>query len=347
MADYGGDVTVYVEDKAGDVGASGSPAPWWISPDIDIPAHSGQAVHGSNDVQIRVHTHEEPFIQEKIVAEVYVGKPSLVMSPTVATKRIDPGNLLFRPPGVAGSEPVADVTGATLTFPWTPVSSATTDVDGPGHRCLVVRAFPQNVTPPTTPFDVPNEGHEAQHNIEVLSTTKKQADMAHGGAGTRNDPRRREQGTGLWWEEFITTAAGNGGRRFVVFALDPNPSQEVVEGIEKVLESVGWSGFSDTPPDQISLDPVGTKGRDIDPGKLLRKGTFVEQSGLGRGVFGKRLLLAAAELDLDPNRTSKVVLRFDHSSLEPGQAVVFHGAQWDENGRPEGGMTVVAMAPPE
>ncbi|MEA2440850.1 MAG: hypothetical protein QOH76_2274, partial [Thermoleophilaceae bacterium] len=55
---YGTDVTVYVEDKAGDVGAPASPAPWWISPDVDIPAHSGEAGQGSNDVQIRVHTHE-------------------------------------------------------------------------------------------------------------------------------------------------------------------------------------------------------------------------------------------------------------------------------------------------
>ena len=41
---YGFDVTVYVEDKTGDLGAPGSPAPWWLSPDVDIPAHTGEAV---------------------------------------------------------------------------------------------------------------------------------------------------------------------------------------------------------------------------------------------------------------------------------------------------------------
>jgi hypothetical protein len=310
---------------------------------VDIPAHSGQASQGSNDVKIRVHTHEEPFIQEKIVAEVYVGKPSFVMSPTAATKRIDPGNLLFRPPGVTGPEPLADVTGGTLTFPWTPASGASTDVDGPGHRCLVVRAFPQNVTPPTTPFDVPNEGHEAQHNIEVLSTTKQQADMANGGAGTPGDPRRRDGNDGLWWEEFVTTAAGDAGTRFIVFAFDPNPSGELVDGITRVLAKAGWKEFSESPPDHVSL--VGTKVDEIEPRRLLRNVAFVEQSGLGSGLFAKGRLLGAAKLELDPDRTAKLVLRFNHSDLRRGSAVVLHGAQWDEHGRPEGGMTVVAMAP--
>src|SRR4051794_33368289 len=115
---FGNDVSVYVEDKAGDLGAPGSPAPWWLSPDVDIPAHTGEAVQGANQVQVRVHTHEEPILDEKVVAEVYVGKPSLVLSPTTGTKRIDPGTLVFRPPNVPGPEPAAGEAGATLTFPW-------------------------------------------------------------------------------------------------------------------------------------------------------------------------------------------------------------------------------------
>src|SRR4051812_30130801 len=160
---YGTDISVFVEDKKGDVGAPGS-TPFWLSPDVDIPAHSGTAFQGPNDVQIRVHSHEEPIIEEKIVAEVYAGTPGFVMSPTSGTKRIDPGNLRFRPPNVAGTEPVAPESGGTATFSWTP-SAAPADTDGPGHRCLIVRAFPESVTPPTAPFDPANESHEAQHNI--------------------------------------------------------------------------------------------------------------------------------------------------------------------------------------
>ena len=342
MAGYGGDVTVYVEDKAGDLGAPASPAPWWISPDVDIPAHSGQAVQGPNDVQIRVHTHEEPIIEEKIVAEVYAGTPSFVLSPTTGTKRIDPGNLLFRPPGVAGSEPVANVPGGTLTFPWTPSSSAG-DVDGPGHRCLVVRAFPQNVTPPTTPFDVANEGHEAQHNIEVLSTTKMQMDMSKGGAGTPDDPRRRDKNDGRWWERFLTMAVQGSAQSFVLWAFDPSPNERLVESVRPALEQVKFQGFSQRPPDGVEVVPEGN-GKAIAPNELLG-GTFMEKSGIGNGLFAKELFLGAAVLELEENVLSSLVLRFDHESLEPNTAVVLHGAQWHESGRPEGGMTVIAMAP--
>jgi hypothetical protein len=38
-------------------------------------------------------------------------------------------------------------------------------------------------------------------------------------------------------------------------------------------------------------------------------------------------------------------VRFDHSNLRPRTAAVLHVAQWTEDGRPEGGMTIVAVAP--
>jgi hypothetical protein len=341
---YGGDVTVYVEDKAGDLGGPGSPAPWWLSPDVDIPAHSGTALQGANQVQIRVHTHEEPIIEEKIVAEVYVGAPGFVLSPTTGTKRIDPGTLLFRPPGIAGSEPIADVTGGTLTFPWTP-SGAAADIDGPGHRCLIVRAFPQSVVPPTTPFDVPNEGHEAQHNIEVLSTTKRQASISSGGAGTPRDPRRRDETTGLWWEQFATMAVEKRGGSIVVWAFDPNPAQEIADTVHHVLKRVKFAGFSERRPQTVSLEPVDTEGKEIDIGELLNDTSFLRHSGVGNGLFAKDRLLGAAALELNPKKLAHLLFRFDHSNVAAHTGVVMHGAQWSRAGRPEGGMTVVALAP--
>jgi hypothetical protein len=322
------DLTVYVEDKAGDLGGSPSPAPWWLSPDVDIPSHSGEAVQGANQVQIRVHAHEEPIIDQKITAEVYVGKPGFVLSPTTGTKRIDPGTLLFRPPGVAGTEPVADETGATLSFPWTPSATAA-DIDGPGHRCLIVRAFPVNVTPPTTAFDVPNEQHEAQHNIEVLTTMRAMAPMGQGGAGTKGDPRRRDEATGLWWEEFFTLGRRR-GRHYVAWAFDPRPDRSLLRGLRDAL---GKTELSDEPPQKVTLE---TDGNEIDPSRLPYDKT---------GLFAEDRVLAAAELDLDTKKLSRLVLHFDHSNLPPRSAVVLHGAQWSEKGEPEGGMTVVALAP--
>lgn len=341
---YGGDVTVYVEDKAGDLGAPASPAPWWISPDVDIPAHSGEAVQGVNKVRVRVHAHEEPIIDQKILAEVYVGAPGFVLSPTTGTRRIDPGTLMFRPAGVAGSEPVVGEPGATLDFDWTPSASAA-DLDGPGHHCLVLRAFPVNVTPPNSPFDVPNEQHEAQHNIEILTTTTAFAIGGEGGAGTRKDPRKRDEATGMWWEELTTMAAGKRGRRFVVWAFDPNPSELLVAGLRGALGRAKFDGFSERRPDRVALEAVNARGEEIDPRRLLRKSRFAKSSGLGQGLFAEDRLVGAAALELGPRKLARLLLRFDHSNLAERTAVVLHGAQWDEAGRPEGGMTVVAMAP--
>jgi hypothetical protein len=340
---YGNDQSVYVEDKKGDLGAPGS-SPFWLSPDVDIPAHSGQAVQGSNDVQIRVHAHEEPILQELIVAEVYVGTPSLVLSPTTGTKRIDPGTLRFRPLNFPGTEPIADEPGGTLSFSWTPSASAS-DPDGPGHRCLVLRAFPISVPPPTAPFDVPNERHEAQHNIEILTTTTTAQQMSSGGDGTPKHPRGRDKATGLWWEVFSTVAAKARGKHYVVWAFDPEPSDDVIGSVRNSLKKAGFAGFSDQPPGKVTVEALKTRGKPIDPRQLLKDPQFAAQSGLGKGLFAESRLLGAATLDLRPDRVSRLVLRFDLSNLAKRTAVVLHGVQWNEAGEAEGGMTVVALAP--
>jgi hypothetical protein len=341
---YGSDVSVFVEDKAGDLGAAGS-NPFWLSPDVDIPAHPGEATQGSNDVRIRVHAHEEPIVDELIAAEVYIGQPGFVLSPTTGTKRIDPGNLRFRPANVAGTQPVANTPGSTLTFAWTPSSTAS-QPDGPGHRCLILRAFPVSVTPPSSAFDVPNEQHEAQRNIEILATTKRMAKPGgKQGAGTPGDPRRHDK-DGLWWEDLLTLAVGRRrGKRYVVWAFDPDPSREVVGGLRKGLAAAKARGFSKEPPATVELGAVEQRFEPIDPLKLLRNRSFARQSGLGRGVFQEDLLLAAGSVELGPRSPTHLLLGFDHSNLRAGTAVVLHGAQFDARGRPEGGMTVVAVAP--
>jgi hypothetical protein len=343
---YGGDITVFVEEKAGDLGAPGN-VPFWLSPDIDIPAHSGEAVQGANQVQVRVHAHDEPFLTTKIIAEVYVGKPSLVLSPTTGTQRIDPGDLLYRQPGttVTGPEPTVDDFGATRTFSWTPSASAAA-IDGPGHRCLIVRAYPLDVTPPNSPFDVPNERHEAQHNIEILTTTTHSAKMSRGGAGTKKSPRKRDKETGLWWEELVTLAAGKRGRRYIACALDPEPGDEIVGGLRKGLREAKVGGFSQYPPSEVRLEALDTRGEAVDPRQLLKNRKFASQAGLGgKGLFTEDRLLSAMAAEFGPRKPVRVVLRFDHSNIPPKTAAVMHVVQWDENGRPEGGMTIVAAAP--
>src|SRR3954447_16645036 len=283
MAGYGGDVSVYVEDRGGDQGDPNfGSGPFWLSPDVDIPAHTGVAGQGPNTVQIRVHARDEPVLQEKITAEVYAGTPSLAMSPSVGTKRIDPG-VTFRPAGVAGTEPVADIPGAIATFTWTP-SNDPAQVDGPGHRCLVVRAFPQSVPPPGDPFTAATEQHEAQHNIEILATTKMMLSGGSAGAGTPHDPRR-QGADGLWHERISTVGAGKLGVRYVVWAFDPAPAP-------LIRRALGHTTVSKAPPVKVTFEPAAKHGKPIDPSGLLDNGPFVEKSGLGRGLFAPDRLVA-------------------------------------------------------
>jgi hypothetical protein len=171
-------------------------------------------------------------------------------------------------------------------------------------------------------------------------------DMAHGGAGTPRDPRGVDRDTGLWWEKFVTMAASKPGKHFIVWAFDPSPDKTIIEGIRPALEKAGCKGISERPPDTITLDTGKTPGEQLDPRDLIRENPkFAESAGLGGGLFAIDRLIGAAVMDLAPDELSTLIMRFDLSNLDEGTAAVLHGAQWNESGMPEGGMTVVALAP--
>jgi hypothetical protein len=135
------------------------------------------------------------------------------------------------------------------------------------------------------------------------------------------------------------------GRRIVVWAFDPAPDQGVVEGLRPVLKRAGVDGFSTNPPNDVRVEGLDVKSVRLDPSRLSRRGRFERQAGIEKGLFADDRRVAAAAVELGPRKPSRLLLRFDHSNLDKGTAVVLHGAQWDEAGRPEGGMTVVAVAP--
>ena len=77
----------------------------------------------------------------------------------------------------------------------------------------------------------------------------------------------------------------------------------------------------------------------------MKDRAFATAAGVGRGLFGRQRMLTALSIELGPRTVSGVLLRFDHSNLQKRTALVMHVAQWDAQGRPEGGMTVIALAP--
>jgi hypothetical protein len=195
-----------------------------------------------------------------------------------------------------------------------------------------VRAFPQSLTPPTTPFDVPTEQHEAQHNIEILMTTKKMGSMRSGGAGVPGDERRVDKETGMWWERLLTVGPGRRGKRYVAWAFDPEPGDYLGKGIRRALKEAKVR-FSQEPPAGVKLDVVGARAR----------GT--KRVPVRNPLFMGDRLLAATSFDLGPRKPVEVLMRFDHSNLKERTAAVMHVAQVDARGIGEGGMTVIAVAP--
>jgi hypothetical protein len=90
---------------------------------------------------------------------------------------------------------------------------------------------------------------------------------------------------------------------------------------------------------------VKAGGEPLDARELLKDRRFATKAGLGRGLFRRDRLLGALSVDLGPRKVSQVRLGFDHSNLKPNTAAMLHVAQWSEDGRIEGGITIVALAP--
>jgi hypothetical protein len=100
-----------------------------------------------------------------------------------------------------------------------------------------------------------------------------------------------------------------------------------------MLKEAKIRGFSQDPPAEVRLEIVGAKSR----------GT--KRVPVRNPLFLGSRLLAGASFDLGPRKPVEVILRFDHSNLKERTAAVMHVAQVDARGIPEGGMTVIALAP--
>jgi len=156
------DTCIYLEGNSGDGGTHAGVL--WLSPDINInvgTANEGKATTGSNVVRVNTHRKSgciplnggEPA---PVLIDVYVGDPSLVMTPGT-TDKISPSSLGFPDPTTI------TVAGVPQTFSWTPTGSGN---QSQGHRCLVAISYPDTDSVPGGAFDVSNQ-HVAQHNITI------------------------------------------------------------------------------------------------------------------------------------------------------------------------------------
>jgi hypothetical protein len=155
----------YLEAVSGDGGNHNSPI-WWLSPDIILNGGTDQANQsGPNTIDVRIHVQPcATLATEYAYIDVYVGDPSLVMTPTGNTTKLtnDPNDLARPEVTVPHTPPI----GSTLvTFSWV---NGGTPVEAPGHKCLIAQVYPGFESPSTTTFDLPLDQHVAQRNITIL-----------------------------------------------------------------------------------------------------------------------------------------------------------------------------------
>jgi len=168
-----GDTCIFLEAIAGDAGIQNPNDVWWLSPDITLTGHSSgleNADPGGNRIDIRVNRRPAGCTfpgDESVTIEVWVGNPSLLMSPAVrgSTVRIAFIGSPLPPEGGTHVQHLDWTIPAVTALPL-----GLENPQKPGPKCLVAICYPDSLTPSSARFFVPGDQHVAQHNLSIVQT---------------------------------------------------------------------------------------------------------------------------------------------------------------------------------
>jgi hypothetical protein len=333
----------------------GPAAAWWTSPDIWLGSTLGGSVahQGTNLVNVRVHKGKGlTFAASQARFDVYVGNPSLVMTPTAGTR-------LIGQPLIANAV-IPDGGAASTSFNWTVTLDAdpthASYPDQPGHRCLIARVYPFGSARPST-FNVLGEQHEAQLNILIAETAKDGAEIGGAGAGMAGAGGRGEQAAppigpgrdGLTGFLVDTTTLTAEREPVVIHAMQPERlSGRRTKTLMRALAEHDFEGFVeggvpfdldfDVPKQylpNLRYEPrPGDCECDVDV-EIVESDPFIpEVKQLDRGKF---------EAVLEPQRIARFALKADMSAVDRGYAAVFEIKQLGGGGDEQGGLTLVML----
>src|SRR3954464_11207349 len=132
------DTCIFIEAQPGDGGHHNSHDVWWLSPDISLVGPNtgaGNADSGqTNPITVTFHRKAADSScvfpgDESLNVEVWVSKPSLVMSPALSSSAARVGF-------IGSAVPVEGSTG-TQQIDWdAPASPSAGDPQSGGHKCL-------------------------------------------------------------------------------------------------------------------------------------------------------------------------------------------------------------------
>ena len=308
------DQCFYLESVAGDGGNHATSGAWWLSPDIILNNGSDTAnPTGPNTVEVRVHAQGCEALatdDPKVIVDVYVGDPSLVMTPTGNTTKIS--NTTGRP--VVEILPPLPLPGqnALVSFTWI---NGGTAVEAPGHKCLIAQCYPSwDANPSATTFDLPAEQHVAQRNITILDNNP--------------DP-----------EIFVNTINPNPkGRELVTVraVADLKPAKHVLQAARNALKRI---------PHFKRLKTVGIPSFSIEF-KGLRdvRLTNNSQKRSAKGNYGRlKVPNCEARFELKPGQKTRFKFHVDLEDAKSGDAFIFHLMHLNSKQRVIGGLTVIAV----
>jgi hypothetical protein len=309
------DTCIFMEATSGDGGTHDPNGTWWLSPDIilvgptsgpDI-ADPGQV----NPVQVNFHRKDARSDclftgAESITVELWVGNPSLAMTPDnpASTSLIQT---------IGSPMPLEGASGGQL-IDWTPPQGLpATDPQSPGHKCLIARCYPDNLTPTSTNFFVPGDQHVAQHNICIFPCGGPGAAKRPGPCGlsvaTVNPNRKKAQR--------VTLRA----------VLDLKPNDFVRKTVLTRAKKVhGFRELATEPPKSFKFE-----FRDLPKAEV----TDHSHSG-GHPSFEAKVELAPAQL-------THIKFVADMSGGHLGAGYIFHLTQTGADGHAQGGLTVVMV----
>jgi hypothetical protein len=311
-----GDTCIFMEAVSGDGGTHNPNSVWWLSPDISLvgptsgpdKADPGQV----NPVQVAFHRKAAASNcvfpgAETITVELWVGNPSLAMVPNdpASTFQVQAIGTFLPAEGGSGTQEIdfAPPQGAPASSP-----------QSSGHKCLIARCYPDNLTPDNSSFFVPGDQHVAQHNICIVPCGGPGAARRPGPCGfsvTTVNPHAKK-------DQKVTLRA----------VLDLKPNDFVRKTVLTRAKRVkGFRELATAPPAGFKFEL-----------RRFPKAEITDHSHSGEHrSFEAKIELAPAEL---------IHAEFvaDLAGANLGAGYIFHLTQTGADGHAQGGLTVVMIA---
>ena len=321
--------------------------PFWISPDILLndsaltnpsPApgtSSGTARENPNPnaVGVRVHKGQGAVTGGGVVqVDLFVCDPSMIVPSKAVTVGAD--TITFA--GTGADKKI-------MRFADWVASSDASKPDGPGHKCMIARVYPQLQLPDPAAFHVLDDQHYAQRNICIQPCVHEGEGGKISGAGTGMgaDDILPAADDGLHKFRLLTV---NRARRPAVAVITTRvnlrPAAHVVKAASPVLRRFEIAarpltrpprrmGFQINRIAQLDAQRIGRGG-----GSFKLGATLVPLRPIERPEVTKKLTL-------QPRQQVAVTVAADLRGLPRRRPLFFDAIHRDSQGRPLGGCTIV------